>query len=233
MDVSVVVPALNEEQYIKRCLDALKSQKFGGSFEIIVSDGESKDGTVRIAKKIADKVVVEKTHTIASGRQRGVAAAKGGIIAFTDADAIPHQHWLEELCKPFSDEKVVATYGNILLYDGTGFETRICRDLFPPYFQLLQLLGAPGATGSNMAVRASALKKIGGFNVHLTAGEDIELQKRLKREGKIEYCPKAVVEVSARRIHKWGLPKFFAYHALNTLKIHFFGKSGGKYEPVR
>ncbi|MFA6048967.1 MAG: glycosyltransferase [Candidatus Micrarchaeia archaeon] len=233
MDVSVVIPALNEEKYIARCLKAVRAQKFNGTFEIIVSDGMSSDKTPQIAKKYADKVVFEKTRTIAAGRQRGIAAARGKIIAFTDADAEPHPGWLAELCAPFSDPCVVCTYGMLLLYDGTDFENALCKYVFPPYFKVLQFLNLPAGAGSNIAIRASALERIGGFNRKLAAGEDIELEKRLTSLGRLVFVENAVAEVSSRRIRKWGFPRFMAYHTLNTLRVHFSGTSDPKYEPVR
>jgi glycosyltransferase involved in cell wall biosynthesis len=58
MKVSVIIPTYNEENYIKNCILALRNQDYKGEYEIIVSDGNSKDNTVKIAKKFADKVVV-------------------------------------------------------------------------------------------------------------------------------------------------------------------------------
>jgi glycosyltransferase involved in cell wall biosynthesis len=58
--VSVIVPTYNEERYIKFCILALKNQDYNGEYEIIVSDGGSKDNTVKIARKLADKVIICK-----------------------------------------------------------------------------------------------------------------------------------------------------------------------------
>ena len=57
--ISIIIPTLNEEKYIERCLKSLKNQSFR-NFEIIVSDSYSTDDTVKIAKKYGAKVVLTK-----------------------------------------------------------------------------------------------------------------------------------------------------------------------------
>ena len=48
--ISIIVPTLNEEQVLARCLQSLNSQSYAGEKEVIVSDGYSKDSTAKIAK---------------------------------------------------------------------------------------------------------------------------------------------------------------------------------------
>ncbi len=85
MDISVVIPAFNEEKYIETCLKSLRNQKFDGNFEIIVADDSSEDNTVKIAEKYADKVVVHQRGSISYGRQKGAEAARYPAIAFSDS----------------------------------------------------------------------------------------------------------------------------------------------------
>ncbi len=233
MDVSIVIPALNEEKFIGRTLAALKKQDFAGSFEIIVADGNSEDATVKIARRHADKVVIEKTRTIAAGRQSGCAVARGRIIAFTDADSMPEKNWLSELMKPFEDESVAATFGTLVFEGATPSELWACRHLFTFYLKSFNSLGCSTGTGSNMAVRRSAFEKTGGFNVGLTTAEDIDLLNRMKRFGQVVFNEKALVSVSPRRIRKWGWVKFFFYHAGNFIHVHLYKRGFGHYEPVR
>ena len=48
MDISVVIPTYNEEKNIIKCVESLKKQNYNGKYEIIVSDGNSKDNTTHI-----------------------------------------------------------------------------------------------------------------------------------------------------------------------------------------
>jgi len=233
IDVSIVVPALNEENYIEKTLKALKAQDFEGKFEIIVADGDSEDKTVKIAKKYADKVVIEKTRTIAAGRQSGCRVATGKIIVFTDADSKAEKNWLRQLVEPFKDAGVVGTFGTLIFEEPTRVEKWACKTLFPFYLELFNWLGFSTGTGSNLAVRRDAYEHAGGFNVSLTTAEDIELLNRVRRFGKILFNRKAVVWVSPRRIRKWGWWKFFWYHAGNFANVNLFNRGFGHYEAVR
>ena len=58
MEFSVIVPAFNEEKRIRPCLESIKAQRTGHTFELIVSDSNSTDSTAAIAREYTDKVVV-------------------------------------------------------------------------------------------------------------------------------------------------------------------------------
>jgi len=87
--ISVIVPTYNEEKNIERCLKSLENQTIPrNKFEVIIVDGQSKDRTVEIAKKYADKVIQQKSKGVGGARNDGVEIARGNIIAVTDADSI-------------------------------------------------------------------------------------------------------------------------------------------------
>ncbi|MEM4634093.1 MAG: glycosyltransferase family A protein, partial [Candidatus Anstonellaceae archaeon] len=77
LDASFIVPALNEEEYIERTLRSIKNQKTSLKYELIVSDGKSKDKTMKIASKYADRLIVTSKKGIWIGRNEGAKAAKG------------------------------------------------------------------------------------------------------------------------------------------------------------
>ena len=76
VDVSVIVPAYNEEKYIGACLAAIKRQKFSGTFEVIVGDGDSTDNTQKISRDYGARVVEEKYGTASGGRYAGSKVAR-------------------------------------------------------------------------------------------------------------------------------------------------------------
>lgn len=87
--VSLVIPVRNEEQSLPSLIESIKQQTFEPA-EIIIVDGGSVDGTVRVAKEIAGRdprfrVVEAGPATPERGRNVGVAAARYDWIAFTDA----------------------------------------------------------------------------------------------------------------------------------------------------
>ncbi|NHK30662.1 MAG: glycosyltransferase [Asgard group archaeon] len=88
--VSIIVPTLNEENNIEKCLKSLRALNYS-NFEIILSDGGSSDKTVELAKKYTDKIIVEKELPEGwigknYGCHLGSEVARGEILLFTDAD---------------------------------------------------------------------------------------------------------------------------------------------------
>ena len=233
MDISVVIPAYNEEKYLERCLKSLQRQQFGGNFEVIVSDDSSTDGTARLAETLADKVITHPKSTISQGRQIGADAAKYEVIAFTDADTFIPPNWLASLASSLEDEQAAGVHGNLMPLDGTRLENHFCRYVLPPYSSLMVKINKPSVPGANFAVKREAFKKVGGFNVRLSTGEDVELCNRIKSIGPIRFNPEAIVYVSTRRIRKWGYMKTVSFHISNTLRLHAFGSGEIEYEPVR
>ncbi len=233
IDASVVIPTLNEEKRIVDCLRAIRAQKFEGNFEIIVSDGSSEDNTVEIAKRYADKVVIEKMRSIAAERQRGAQEARGKIIAFTDADSLVDKNWLQEIYNCFKDKNVAGAYGPVFFHDGNAIEQSIVRIVLPLYLRVMAALGMHSPIGSNLAIRKTVFEKGCCFNIELKTSEDLDLGKKIKKTGKFVYASKAIVLVSSRRVKKWGYLKYVLFHVSNAFKFYFTGKAHEKYEDVR
>jgi glycosyltransferase involved in cell wall biosynthesis len=95
-DASVIVPARDAESTLRRALDALSRQEFSGSCEVIVVDDGSRDRTVEVARAAPGPVTVieQAASGPAAARNRGVAAAGSGTLAFCDADCFPTPGWL-------------------------------------------------------------------------------------------------------------------------------------------
>ena len=102
--VSIVVTVLNEEKTINELLDVL----VGFKVEIIIVDGGSTDETVERCKKYKGVKVIVGKYNRSEGRNIGVTAARGEIVAFTDAGCVPEKDWLIELTK--TKDEVVAGY---------------------------------------------------------------------------------------------------------------------------
>ena len=93
--VSVVVCAKNEEKRIKNCLESIKKNKID---EIILSDGNSKDKTIQIAKKYTKKIFISKKKSLTYDRQLGIDRAKNKLVAMIDADHILKKNDIKNLC---------------------------------------------------------------------------------------------------------------------------------------
>ena len=197
--ITVVIPAYNEENFIKITLSSIADQTYK-NFELIVVDNNSTDKTGEIARSFGARVILEKKKGVAEARQAGFMAAKGAIIITTDADTVVSSDWVEKMMQGFSDEKIVGFGGLNRLYSGPVGSRAAARYL-ATVFWLIDRIASSGwnLLGSNFGVRKSAFEKIGGFNTDLTLGEDVDLSQRLKKIGKVKLDPGLLVYSSGRR----------------------------------
>ncbi|MDE1851164.1 MAG: glycosyltransferase [Candidatus Micrarchaeota archaeon] len=230
--ISVIIPAINEQKYIRHSLENLKRQSFK-DFEIIVVDGGSTDGTQAIARRYG-RLIIDKRKGISPARNAGARAAKGDILLFLDADTKPSRDLLVTYDKIFKNRKVVAATGPILPLEKTKGNIVAGYKFVSILFVKASIaLGRPSIVGSNFAVRRSAFEKARGFDERLMTYEDWDLSSRLKRLGKIAYSDDAVVNTSIRRIAAWGMFGYFVYHTLNIFRYHLFGRPHTEYKQIR
>jgi glycosyltransferase involved in cell wall biosynthesis len=99
IDISVVVPFYNAEKHIEECARALLAQSYSSTrYEIIMVDNDSTDSSAELVRKYSRiKLLSEKNPGSYAARNKGVAASKGAIIAFTDADCVPSADWLQKI----------------------------------------------------------------------------------------------------------------------------------------
>lgn len=97
--ISVVVPFYNTQRYVEECIQALLAQTYPSShYDVIMVDNNSTDGSSAIVRKYPRiKLLSEPKQGAYAARNRGVAAARGEVIAFTDPDCVPARDWLERL----------------------------------------------------------------------------------------------------------------------------------------
>jgi glycosyltransferase involved in cell wall biosynthesis len=201
--VSVIIPTLNEEKYIESTLKSLRNQDYKGKYEIIVADGMSKDDTVKIARKYADKVVLVKKKGIAEGRNGGAKVANSDILLFIDADTILLFNGLTELIKPFKKRNVIGVTCPILPLSPKAkyFALYWSYNLFVEKSIKSKKAQIPGIC---CAYRKKQFEKLGGFNEDLDTLEDLDFSKKISKLGKIVFLDTTLILTSHRRIEKWG-----------------------------
>lgn len=110
-EVSIVIPAYNEEENIVATLASLCQNKTKRKIEIIVVDNNSADQTQELAKACGVTCIFQPIQGITVSRNLGLVHARGKFILNADADSIYPEDWIEEMIKPLEKEDVALTYG--------------------------------------------------------------------------------------------------------------------------
>ncbi len=209
MEFSVVVPALNEESYIEECLRSISKQTLPReSYEIIVSDGASRDRTAEIARKYADKVIISERRGIWWGRNLGAKAAKGKYLAFIDADTRIKENYLETVQKHLDRGAVGLTAAYDV--DGSCLKTRILGCMSCYCWWLSSKVGSTRLIGINLCVPREVFLKVGGFKNY--ALEDAVLDRELRKEGETYFLIKKLAVTSPRRLKAYGAAGLCRYY---------------------
>lgn len=120
VDISVIVPARNEEPYIGRCLDSLLAQDYGGAYEVIVVDGLSEDATAEIVRTYAarDKRVCllsNPAQITPAAFNIGIHAAKGKILLTVGAHWYLPVDYLREIARFFAEHLDIHCLGGRII----------------------------------------------------------------------------------------------------------------------
>ncbi len=232
--ISVIIPAYNSEKTIEKTLSSVRSQNFPG-IEILVVDDRSTDMTVNIAKKHADRVLVNRQNRgPAFTRNRGIREAKSELIVFIDSDAYADKGWLKAMYTELMNGNADIIMGNVRISKSNMIGDSISALGFPGGgsigFEKMWRVDKDGftdhITSCNMGARKSVFQKHGFFDESfpLAGGEDSEFSFRLTRSGaKIRFCGDAVVyhepRASIGSFVKWQIKR-------GESNIHFKRKVG-------
>ncbi len=178
--VSIIVPAFNEEQHIKQCLDSLFALNSNNlKIEVIVIDNGSTDNTAEIAQHCGATVKIQPYVNVSALRNLGASISGGNLLAFVDADCVVDHDWLSNAIKCIYRESADAVGSFHDIPEESGWIGEIST--------LIQSrkVGADinYIPSGNMIIRRAAFEDIGGFDSSLETGEDVDICKRLKDKG--------------------------------------------------
>ncbi len=189
MNISVVIPTLNESDSIGRCLENIRYQLRSGD-EIIIIDGGSEDGTISIAKEYGAKVYIAEDSTIGEARHIGVKKSSNGIIATTDADTLPPDGWVSLIRRHFEeDEDLTVLWGSIVDVNGVPIRNIVAR------FSTI----TGGASGNNTAFRRKDYLEVGNVYPDVNFMEDAILIYRLALHGKAKRDENLIMVMNMER----------------------------------
>ena len=216
--LSIVIPALNEENYLPRLLNCLKKQSFK-DYELIVADGDSKDRTRIIAQTFGCKVV--RGGLPAKGKNEGAKIAKGDLLLFLDADVFLPRDFLYLTLKEFKKRNLdIATFSLVPLSDKRG--PKILFNFFYNYpLRILEDKWTHGAMG--ILIKKELHKTLGGFDEEIKIGEDHYYVQQGSKLGKFGVIKTTKIFSSLRRFRREGWIRIGLKYGLTEAYMKLFG----------
>ncbi len=204
-EVAVVVPVRDDEAGAARLLARLR-RTMDGSI-VVVDDGSAEASAACLARSVSEAgaALVRRTRSNgpASARNAARSLIDTPLVAFLDADVLPETGWLDRLLGHFEDAAIGAVAPRVAAGPADAGGGR-CLAAYESLSSPLDLGPEPGIVGSHRRIsyvpsaalvcRREALDAIGWFDDELTVGEDVDLCRRLEREGwLVRYEPRSVV----------------------------------------
>lgn len=237
-EVSVVIPAYNEENSIFRTLSSLAENKTILKVEIIIINNNSTDDTQQVIDKLGVTSYFQPKQGIAYARQLGLAKAKGKYHLCADADSLYPPDWIEIMTRPMMNNKnIVGVYGRYSILPPEGVE-KLKLLIYEKLTGLLIRIRRKNkehinVLGFNMGFVSELGRKVRGFEVrkvrkfsnsktdkeYTDLSEDGQMAYLLKEVGELKMInnPKARVFTSARRLLEDGS---IANAFKNRLRMH-------------
>jgi len=224
MQLSIIVPAYNEEKCLPTCLEWLLAEVARSpqpsSVEVVVIDNASTDRTAQLACSFAGvRVVQEPVKGLTRARQKGLAEARGDIVAYIDADTRMPPGWITRMLRSFEvNHGVVCVSGPYIYYDASPLTRALVRLYWiclatPAYWMTGYMV-----VGGNFAARKQALIEIGGFDTQIAFyGEDTNIARRLHAVGEVSFVMRLPMHTSSRRFRAEGLWATGLSYAANFL----------------
>lgn len=242
--IGVVIPTYNAGSELAVLLEAVNNQTFAQARKIII-DSSSADDTIKIAEEKQWETIVIPQEAFGHGktRQQAVELLQNDVdfIIFLTQDVIIKDiDVFKNIMGVFSDDRIGAVYGRQLPKENASFEARLLREFNYPSVSSQKFLTDKAEYGiktaflsdSFAAYRVEALKKIGGFPVHVNMSEDMYVgAKMLLDNYGIAYAAEAEVYHS----HNFTLAQHWkryeaigAFHRQEKWLLDTFGKSEGE-----
>ncbi|NBB89340.1 MAG: glycosyltransferase [Bacteroidetes bacterium] len=192
--ISIIIPCLNEEGFIAKCVSHIFQRYSGPSLEVIIVDGGSQDSTLEICKSFPCQVICTDKKSRAIQMNLGAKKASGNILLFLHADVIVPSSFDAYVCE--SIEKT----------DGFGL---FAYDFYPSSFWLRKNAwftrkkwGFSGGGDQGLFLTRELFEKVNGFNEGLAVMEDFDLFDRLKKTGSSWEVIQSPLKVSSRKYQK-------------------------------
>lgn len=217
--ISIVIPTLNEEEYIENVLLDLKVQLEDGD-EIIVVDAKSTDRTKEIAKKNGAKILDQPRNGNGIARTEGAKISKNEYVIFIDADSKIQKNYLGIIKKHLQERPLVV--GGLDLYTS---DSNFWKLIYNSYSKIIFLIAKINhkitkecyVPSNNCAFHKDTFLSVGGYRSVVC--EDADLMRRFPKTKNIIYNDKMIIELSDRRFKKNGFFRTVAFWTWSNIKL--------------
>ena len=203
-EISVIIPAYNEQRYIEDCLKSIRNQTFKNVEVIVVDSGN--DNTSKISKRYKARIVKYIKNGPAAARNIGARIAEGRILVFSDADCRFSADFLQKIQNKFS-RPIGGGICKLSVYDYEKKSDAIMYEIINSVAKLLIKMRFFVTSGSCFVYDRNMFLKAGGFREDLITNEDHDLARRVGRISRFEVFNDTIVQTSSRRLKKWGFLK--------------------------
>ena len=219
--VSVIIPVLNEERFLKQSVQAILNQNYSGQFEIILALGPSKDQTNFIAQELAKdqriKLVENPSGRTASALNNAIKNSNFDIIVRLDGHAIVDSSYIKNAVNTLL-ESGADNVGGLMKAEGTNaFEKSVAAAMTSKFGVGNAPFHVGGKSGEVDTVylgtfRKSALERVGYFDESFIRAQDWEMNYRIRKTGgKIWFNPDLVVSYRPRKNILQLAKQYFEY----------------------
>ncbi|MBI2151187.1 glycosyltransferase [Candidatus Woesearchaeota archaeon] len=247
---SIIIPAYNEENYIRKTLHSLKNQTYQDYEAIVVANGCT-DATEELVRKRADeklRLLSLPKANVCVARNAGALNAQGQVLLFLDADTSLSNDSLQKIKEEFLPEHSIASTkgqpeleknNSINNNSNNNSDNNNNKEPAAKFRLLLSLKNFLLSTGLHKSFsgavicRKEQFQSCGGYDPELIIREHHQLRKKLQKYGSY-HCVNTKTTTSMRRFEKWSLSQAAYFWLKQEMKARL-GKDLSKtqYEAVR
>ncbi|MFJ4974443.1 glycosyltransferase family 2 protein [Streptomyces coeruleorubidus] len=237
--ISVIIATHNRPAMLRECLNSLLHADYRDFEVIVVDNAPADDAAERLVGDAYEgrvRFVREPVAGLARAHNRGLAAARGEIAAFTDDDTLVDPGWLAALAEGFAQDPGIGCVTGLIVpaeletaaqaalehHGGfaKGYAPRVWSLRHPPQDPLFPFTAGRFGSGTNMAFRIATLRALGGFDpatgtgTPARGGDDLLAFFRVLTAGQaLAYQPDAIVWHRHRRTRDALDAQAFGYGA--------------------